>query len=52
MFHETDAKALFIVPELHLWTGCTYKLIRKHSVHGESPLVSLLETQATVNTIT
>lgn len=51
-FMKTDSKALFTVPELYLWTGYTYELIRKHSVLGKSPLVSLLETEVTVNTIT
>jgi len=51
VFHEMDSKALFIVLELHLWTNCTYVLIRKESVLGESPLVSLPECQVAVNTI-
>lgn len=52
MFHEIDGKALFIVSELCLWTGYTYRLIRKHSVLGENPMVSLWESRVTVNMIT
>lgn len=51
-FMKTAGKALFIVPELYLWTGYTYKLIRKHSVLHKNALVSLLETEVTVNTVT